>query len=169
MQRLFSATVVATLVVAASVLQAAIKPVTKIVAQPGAPVEISAYTANYEPRSSQYVTRGIHHDLKYTNKSTKEIAAIQVGLVSFDVWNEYLTRTNGLDSDTLPPGKSSGGSWVASTYADFSFLTGVAYVNRVRFVDGEIWTADQRQILDELKKIQQDFDATNLTKPETKP
>ncbi len=41
----------------------------------------------------------------------------------------------------MPPvaaGKSDKGEWVASRYADFSFDTGVAYVSKVRFDDGEI-------------------------------
>jgi hypothetical protein len=44
-----------------------LKPVMKIVVQPSAPVTISSYEANYESRSSQYFTRGIHHNLKYQN------------------------------------------------------------------------------------------------------
>lgn len=142
------------------------KATTKVVSQPSAPLTISAYEARYEPRSSQYSTRGIHHELKYENKGQKEIVALQIGLISFDVWNEFLDRTQGLDRQGLAVGKTGGGTWIANRYADFSFLTGVAYVNRVRFADGEIWTADEREVLAELRKIQKDFDAANLSKPE---
>ena len=104
--------------------------------------------------------------MQYQNKGQKEIVALQLGLVSFDVWNEFLDRTNGLETESIPPGKTARGSWVASRYADFSFATGVAFVRRVRFADGEIWTADEREILDELTKIQKNFDAANLRKPD---
>jgi hypothetical protein len=47
-------------------------------------------------------------------------------------------------------------------YADFSFLTGVAYISRVRFDDGQIWVADLNAVEGELRKIDKDFDAARL-------
>jgi hypothetical protein len=54
--------------------------------------------------------------------------------------------------------------WVATSYADFSFHTGVAYVSKVRFDDGEIWSADLTSVVLELRKIEKDFDASRLKK-----
>ena len=54
--------------------------------------------------------------------------------------------------------------WMAPRINDFAFHTGVAYVAKVRFASGEIWTADVESVVTELKKIEADFDAANLKK-----
>ncbi len=66
-------------------------------------------------------------------------------------------------SPVAPSSKEKGG-WVARAYADFSFHTGVAYVSKVRFEDGEIWTADLDAIAQEMRKIEKDFDVKQLRK-----
>jgi hypothetical protein len=160
---LISAAVLATQVVAGADL----KPATKIVAQPNAPLVIASYSARYHERS-QYVTEGIHHAVQFENKSGRDVEAVQFGFVSFDVWNRFLDRTNGLSIKTITAGKAERGTWVATALSDFSFLTGVAYINRVRFSDGTIWTADMDAVVEELRKIETDFDAA-LLKNEPKP
>lgn len=160
--------VVAIVIVWVAGTSAQLRPATRVVVQPDAPVAITNYTAAYRERS-QYISQGIHHSVKYQNKSDKIVVAIQVGLVSFDVWNEFLERTNGLSTDTIQPGKEDGGTWIASPYHGFSFLTGVAFINRVRFDDGSIWTANHDTILEELRKIEKDFDASRLEKQDAPP
>lgn len=143
---------------------------TRIIPQSTAPVKINSFTARYVASSSRYVERGIHYELDYENISTKNIVAIEFGLVAFDIWNEFLDRTGGITMTPSAVGQKNKGEWVASRYADFSFHTGVGYVNRVRFVDGEIWTADTNAIVLEMRKIQKDFDASKLKKkPDEKP
>ena len=44
----------------------------------------------------------------------------------------------------------------------FSFLTGVAYVSKVRFDNGEIWSTDLESIAEELRKIEAEFDVSKL-------
>ena len=146
---------------------AQLKPATKIVPQPDAPVAINTYNAQYEQRS-QYTTEGIHHEVQCANKSDKTVVAVQFGLVSFDIWNEFLDRTGGIIMDLIVAGKPKTGRWVATAYSAFSFNTGVAYVSKVRFEDGTIWTADLAAVLEELRKIEKDFDASRLKK-ETEP
>ena len=110
------------------------------------------------------MSRGIHHNLEYENSSERTVVAIQFGLVSFDIWNEFLDRTGGVTIDTLRAAAKDKGEWVATAYGDFSFHTGVAYVSKVRFEDGEIWSADLNSVLHELRKIEKDFDAGRLQK-----
>lgn len=153
----------AIVVMCGAVAEAQLKPVTRVVVQEDAPVTITSYSAAYRERS-QYTTEGIHHSVKYQNKSGKTAVAVQIGLVSFDIWNEFLDRTNGLSTDVIQPSKDDAGTWVGSAYRGFSFLTGVAFVNRVRFADGSIWMANQEAILEELRKIEKDFDASRLKK-----
>jgi hypothetical protein len=145
-------------------LTAELKSSTRIVDQADAPVKILEYTASYFSGDNKYITEGIHHNVTYANSGDREIVAVQFGLVSFDVWNRFLNRTNGLDRDGVKPAEKrpTKSSWVTRPYGDFSFLTGVAFVNRVRFADGTIWEADEKAIVDELRKIESDFDAANL-------
>jgi hypothetical protein len=140
------------------------KPETKIILQPNSPVRIMSFNAMYFSGSSTYVSRGIHNELEFENVSPRNIVAIEFGLVAFDIWNEFLDRTGGITMSGLAAGVKDKGKWVASRYADFSFHTGVAYVSKVRFDDGEIWTADNAGILLEMRKIQKDFDASKLKK-----
>ena len=69
-----------------------IKPETRIIAQPAAPIKITSYSARYIGSGSTYVERGIHHELEYQNVSDKNVIAIEFGLVCFDIWNEFLDR-----------------------------------------------------------------------------
>ena len=140
---------------------AKLNPENRVIAQIGAPVKIVSYKASYNS-GSKYVTKGIHHNLEYENTSGKEIVAIRFGLVSFDVFNRFIDRTGGIDMDEVEPNKTSKGSWVARAYADFSFHTGVVYVDKVRFASGDIWHADVDTIVQDLQKIEEGFDAANL-------
>lgn len=139
-------------------------PETKIITQPTAPLKITSLSAEYYSESSRYVERGIHYELKYENVSARNVVAVEFGLVAFDIWNEFLDRTGGITMTPLSAGSSDKGEWVASRYADFSFHTGVAYISKVRFDNGEIWSADTSSVLLELRKIQKDFDASKLKK-----
>ena len=141
-----------------------LKSESKVIEQPSAPVKILSYESAYQAGAGAYVREGIRHALDYQNISTKSTVAVQFGLVSFDVWNEFLDRTAGVDIETILPQAMSKGTWVASRYADFSFHTGVAYVSKVRFEDGQIWQADLDAILSELRKIESDVDAAHLKK-----
>lgn len=157
------------LILIAAVPVRALQPTAKIIAQPGAPIEIVSYRAVYVSGSGAYIQEGIQHAVEYKNVSGKVIDAVQIGLVSFDVWNEFLDRTLGLTTDTFGPNTSKKGTWVARAYADFSFLTGVAYVSKVRFRDGEIWKADLDSIASELRQVQKDFDIKKLEKQSEPP
>ena len=136
-------------------------PESIILIQPDCPLEITSYDAVYQ-EGGTYTSKGIRHRLDYMNSTDAEIVAVRFGLVSFDVWNEFLSRMGGVGMDRLSPGATEKGTWIASTYGGFSFLTGVAYVSKVRFASGEIWGGDLDDIADELRKIEADFDASNL-------
>lgn len=118
-----------------------LKSESKIITQPTSPIRLLSYEAGYQPGTT-YSREGIRHAAEYQNVSDKAVVAVQISLVSFDIWNEFLDRTAGVDIETIAPQATSKGTWVASRYADFSFHTGVAYVSKVRFEDGQIWQAD---------------------------
>jgi len=147
----------------------AVEPVAKIIAQKAAPLIITSYSAVYLEGGRYNASEGIRHAVEYKNTTDRTIIAVQIGLVSFDVWNEFINRTNGVSIKDILPGASEKGIWVARAYADFSFLTGFAYVSKVRFSDGTIWSADLDAIAEEMRKIERDFDIQKLKgKPEQK-
>ena len=76
------------------------------------------------------------------NRSSQRIVAIQFGLVSFDLWNEFLAKTAGLSTEVVAPKARERGSWSTVSEVAFSFNTAVVYVERVRFESGEIWAAN---------------------------
>ena len=139
----------------------ALEPLTRVISQPGSPIRITAYGAAYQegaPNSPE----GIRHTVAYENSGDRAMAAVEVSLVSFDLFNEFLDRTAGLTIRDLNPGAGDKRTWVAHAPGDFSFQTGIAYVSRVRFADGTFWNADLKAVGLELKKIQKDFDVTIL-------
>lgn len=139
-----------------------------IIPQTNAPVKITSYKAEFA-EGNRYVDRGIEHSVKYKNTGSKRIEAIEFGLLAFDVWNEYLDKTMGISIKANDPGDSEKGTWTSSTYASFSFLTGLAYVSKIRYSDGTIWKADTSEIKTEIMKIQKDFDIKELDSKPPKP
>ncbi|MGB2868322.1 MAG: hypothetical protein WBD36_07725 [Bacteroidota bacterium] len=121
-------------------VQTPAQPSAKIIGQPDAPLKISSYRATYVA-GDEYLSEGIYHILEYKNVSQRRIIALQIGLVSFDIWNEVLDQTGGLSMKEIAPAESVTGRWAVTTSGDFSFYTGVAYVSKVRFLDGEILTS----------------------------
>ena len=148
-----------------STIYAAPQPKAIVIGQPNSPVEIIGYTARFQRRST-YTTEGIEHSVEYKSRGTQKVVAIRFGLVSFDVFNRFLGKTGGISMDDLIPAKTQKSEWVSSPYADFSFLTGLAYVDLVRLEDGTIWQADEATVLDEIRKIEKDFDAKLLKEKE---
>ena len=48
--------------------------------------------------------------------------------------------------------------------SDFAFYTGVAYLSRVRFADGEIWEADIALVVDAILAIDETFEASRISR-----
>jgi hypothetical protein len=157
-----AAAVCAILLLAAPAAPAAqFRPQSRIVEQPDAPVHVTASSTEYQRRTNDS-PEGVRHQLEYSNRSTQKIVAIQFGLISFDIWNEFLARTAGLATEDVGPRARKRGVWLTPTDAAIGFLTAVVYVDRVRFESGEIWIADKEQVLTAMRAIQKDFDPANL-------
>lgn len=133
----------------------------RVLTQMGAPVLITEYGARYQPRS-RYQSEGIRHELSYRNASEKKIVALQFGLLAFNIFNEFQDRLSGFTIEDVAVGETESGVWVASALAEAAFYTGVAYVDKVRFEDGVIWSADDDEILSQLREIETDLDAEAL-------
>jgi hypothetical protein len=140
-----------------------LRPDNKIVEQAESPILVTAYRAEYAKRTNES-PESIRHDVEYRNRSNQKVVAIQFGLVSFDLWNEFLARTAGLSTEAVAPRGRERGGWSTPTDAAFAFHTAVVYVDRVRFESGEIWSADPDLVVAAMRTIQKDFDPANLNK-----
>ena len=140
-----------------------VEPRSMVVTQAEAPVEITKYTARYL-RSDKAEEQGINHRVEYRNRTERRIDAVEVGFVEFDIWNEHLDTLIGNDLDGVGARKSGEGSWLHDPPAAFIFHTGIAYVSRVRFTDGEIWAASLDEIAEQVRSVEASFEA-ELLKP----
>ena len=107
----------------------------------------------------------ILHSLTVSNKSDREIDVYEVGLASFDAFNELLTRSGGWATTRIAVGAQHKGDWEQKPSGAFRFNkfgTAVAYVNAVRFTDGTIWRADPGAVLVELQKFAKDLKPEDL-------
>jgi hypothetical protein len=152
---------------AGSALMAASEPKAITILQPDSPIEITSYKAQFHNGGTAgYPTEGIEHRLEYKNRGTQKVVAISFGLLAFDVFNRFLGTVDGIAMREVLPGKAASASPFHSPYAAFSFLTGLAYVNLVRFEDGTLWRADEATVLAEVRKIEKDFDSKLLKEKE---
>ena len=88
--------------------------------------------------------------------------ALQFGLLSFNIFNEFQDRLSGFTIEPLAVGMSSSGSWRASASAESSFYTGVAYVSKIRFFNGEVWSANLADITKQVQEIEEGFSVESL-------
>jgi hypothetical protein len=125
----------------------ALEPVSHIVVQPDAPISIENYDGTYFRDGYE---KGIRHSAKYQNVSDQPIVAVGIRFISYNVWDEAMGSLSGIALRELVPEASETGSWAQSRPAAFTFLTGFAFVDKVRFDDGKIWRADTEAIFKEI-------------------
>ena len=136
----------------------------KILKQDNAPLVIEKYSARYQASlRSSYSREGIRHILEYRNITDKKIVAAQFGLLAFNIFNEFQDRLGGYTIENITPQELVSGEWLASALAESAFYTGVAYISKVRFEDGEIWTADLDDVTSQVQEIEASFSADSLT------
>jgi hypothetical protein len=134
-----------------------------VIEVPDAPVKITEYSSSYNGVESRYSSAGIHHNVKYIRTSPKEIMAVQVAFISFGLWNDFIDVMHGFSKGDVKPNKPETASWISRAWNESSHLTGVAFVSRVRFADDTIWQADERFVLDAVRKLSFQLEASALT------
>ncbi len=138
-------------------------PKTKIVPQPDAPLQITrffsrcgrSYTSRcgsgYSASSRADDEGGIYHSVEYKNVSDRSLAAVRLGLLTFDQWQDLLDGIDGIAVMPLAPGATRMTTWADPVSGTLVSPTAIAYVGKVRFSDGEVWSADLDRILEELE------------------
>jgi hypothetical protein len=140
-------------------LNAKVKPVCKIIPQTDLPIQMRKYNA-------KYIEGEISHEFYGTVISERKIIAVEFCFVSYNIWDEYLGRLNGVSIMEMPKDHIVYGTWTHNCYGDFGFHTGFVFLNKVRYEDGEIWISDKNEVLQELRKFDENFDMAKLERKE---
>ena len=162
---------------------------TRILTQENSPVEITGYFARYNGKDAAriqleksrqavgkynamahaekndkffYAVEGIAHVVEYRNITERKIVAVVFGLLAFDIFDESQDTAHGWSLDDLKQGASGNGTWVHRSNMEKAFHTGMAYVAKVRFEDGEIWKSDLEGIVEQIHRIDKDFTQDSL-------
>ena len=117
-------------------------------------------------RGTIRVSFGLH------NKSKKDVSAVRVRLVFFNLFNEYITTFNAVVYEDIPQGKTWGSaSMMQSSIWEFPFddpevyiKSVFVYVSKIRMKDASIWKANNIDVAKKISdKVGYDFDASNLS------
>ncbi len=139
---------------------APLEPVCHVIAQADAPVAIDGYTCQYREGAGR--EGGIRHQIRYRNNAARRTVAVQLGMVSFDAFDDLIAASRGATLESTVVGDHGEVSFLQGRGAEFAFHTGVVYVAKVRFDDGTVWRADLRKVAEWLRRIQATFDPAEL-------
>jgi hypothetical protein len=122
-----------------------------------APIFIESSSFNVKIKSGLGITT------VYKSVSQKKITALSVGFLFFDPFNRFLSAKSGLDlrdqrtadgnQDNLDPDESVISNWEFDFLSDFSTISMITFINKVRFDDGTIWEADPKELDVEFQKL----------------
>ena len=113
----------------------------KILEQDDAPVSIR----KYEPQpwgTGHDANDGVRHRLRFRNDTDRVVVAVKLGALCYNVFNEFQEGSEAIVVKDILPGMRESDIIVTYHEDPTSFLTGLAYVAKVRFMDGEVWEAD---------------------------
>jgi len=124
----------------------------KVMEQPTSPIQISEFVSDFGGRDNE----SVQFEARYENVSNRTVIAIKFGFIAYDLFNESLGGVAGIDinRDGLEVGEDDSGLW--STRARGvarAHETGIAYVQKVRFSDGELWIADRAELEERLNVL----------------
>jgi hypothetical protein len=117
----------------------------RVLAQDDAPIRVVEYDAQIWGTGSE-IGDGVRHELRFRNDSDRGVVAVKFGLLSYDIFNEFQEETETIVVQDLAPGDGSRQGVVVFPPDPAAFYTGLAYVRKVRFLDGEIWEASPEEL-----------------------
>jgi len=109
-----------------------------IMSQKDAPIRVVEYDAQIWGTGSE-VGEGIRHDFRFRNDSDRGVVAVKFGVLSYDIFNEFQEETETIVVRDMEPAAQSRHGVVVFPVEPTAFHTGLLYVRKVRFLDGEIW------------------------------
>ena len=135
-----------------------------IISQPTSPVEI--YDFSRTDRSGRFTTTGdeLYVNARWRNIVDRLIVAVEIGVLDFDVWHEFLEYQLINNFEKLEPRDDNRLNYSftqhGTKYQITRIQTSFAYVSRVMFEDGEIWERSLEQVTEEVQKTEPDFDSS---------
>jgi hypothetical protein len=111
-----------------------------VMPQADSPVQAVAYEAEIWGTGSG-LGDGVNHDFRFQNVSDRGVVAVKFGLLCYDIFDEFQDGTEEIVVRDLAPGETTRYTFQSFPPAPSSFYTGLIYVRKVRFLDGEIWEA----------------------------
>ena len=140
-------------------------PVSLLLNQLDAPLEILDYSARYIEGANKGQQGHIEHQLTCQNVGDQAVVAVELTFLSFNLWNELFDRSKHTFVRALDSSEECEFKWPSQIEKDVDgsiFRTGVAYVSRLRFENGEIWSADLSEIAGVLEKVAPEISPSSL-------
>ena len=124
-------------------------------------VGVTSYYSSGSTYSSY--SKGYRYQTNYSIEIKEPIAAIEVRFLLFDLWGNHtrtLSQTEVADMKEL---KKLSGRWDVYSETEVSvFYASIAYIARVRMMDGRVIEGETATVVEEAKKISKKFLPENL-------
>ena len=111
-------------------------------------------------------------DLAWKNTGSLPIVTYEVVTIKYDAFNRRLIGSKltfgGISSASwtpLEPGMSSADGLL--DHGTSYVLTGIAYINAVRYADGRVWTSDPAKLIEAVRRVLSDFKDVGELTPDT--
>ncbi len=125
-----------------SIASAKLARVYVIVNMDDAPIEILVFGKS-QGEDEDHISSVV----KFKNRTDRDIEALAITMVYYDAFNEKQDGIMGIFTDPLYANRQRNAGW--STYGEAAFVkTAIAYVSAVRFIDGEVWKADIKKVIE---------------------
>lgn len=130
-----------------------------ILKQDGAPIKIETLNVNFESGFDR-----ISFETTLYNSSEQPITAYQIDYFAFDIFDNLISEYfSGSTIEALNTGFGGTPEYIfESDTLGLIVLYGqaVAFISKVRFMNGETWEFEKNNILDQLQSIDNDVDST---------
>ncbi|MGV8841010.1 MAG: hypothetical protein ACWA6X_11985 [Bauldia sp.] len=114
---------------------------------------------------------GYRYTTNLTLSVTEPLAAVQIVFVLFDLWGERVRTLSMIEVTDLVTGDHAlTGEWrISSENEVIQYYASIAYVARVRTMDGRVITADPTQVLAEARRLGGTLTAEDVEAPRIDP
>lgn len=122
---------------------AKLRQVYVIVNMENAPVEILEFRQCHAEKTDH-----ICNQVKYKNRTNKDIEALAITMIYFDAFNDKLNGVRGISTGLLKAQGEDAGHWSICVGEPSLVKTAMAFVSAVRFLkNGEVWKTDVGEVV----------------------
>ncbi|MEO7994729.1 MAG: hypothetical protein ABI743_10060 [bacterium] len=98
-----------------------------------------------------YKMKGLAYEIAYENTDTaKSVVAVELGMMFFDPWNDYIATQHLFQGSVLGPGKDVTRKENLEFPNCDRFYSTFTWINAVRFDDGTTFEAQPQQVIDQI-------------------